>query len=82
MKKKDKKKAVTKLFSEFSPGTTVRVNIDSSIHGGMPPVLFQGKTGIVLGKRGNSFEVEIKNGKMRKTIVAGAAHLSELEAKK
>ncbi len=79
MKRKHTKKGITKLFTELKENQTVRVNIDSSIHKGMPAALFQGKTGRITGKRGNCFEVEIKNGKMKKTIIAGAAHLMELK---
>jgi len=78
MRRKHKKKGVTKLFSELKEKAKVKVNIDSSIHAGMPPTLFQGKTGTIIAKRGNCFEVKIKDGKKEKTIIAGPAHLAEI----
>lgn len=44
---------------------------------GFPHPRFKGKTGIVIGIRGNSYEVEIKDFERKKLLVVPSVHLKK-----
>lgn len=66
---------VTHSLREFSKGDTVNVRINPAIQKGMPHPRFQGVTGTVSGKQGNSFVVQFKDGNKPKTLVVRPEHL-------
>ena len=70
---------VNTMLAELDKGQTVQVNINSRIHAGLPFRRFQGKTGIVEGKRGRSYIVDLKDGNKAKQLVVHPAHLKKLE---
>ncbi len=80
-KRKKGKVAVNKMLQELKPGTKVQINIDSSIHSAMPSSRYQGFTGIVSGKRGAAFEVELSHGGKEKSLIVHPAHLNILQEK-
>jgi ribosomal protein L21E len=79
LKKKGPKVTVNKIVEEFEKGDKVQVVIDSSFHGGLPDKGFHGLTGYVAGKRGNSFEIELKKGKKDFMVVTTAVHMKRLK---
>ncbi|QKQ99893.1 50S ribosomal protein L21e [Metallosphaera tengchongensis] len=64
-----------KLMVDLSQGQAVIVDINPSIHNGMPHRRYQGRIGTVLNKRGKSYEIKIKLGKKEKTIIVRPEHL-------
>ena len=70
---------VNTMLAELDKGQTVQVNINSRIHAGLPFRRFQGKTGIVEGKRGRSYIVDLKDGNKAKQLVVHPAQLKKLE---
>lgn len=66
---------VTTLIREYEPGQRVHIVIDPSIHGGMPHRRFHGRTGTIVGKRGRSWLLEIKDGNATKIVIARPQHL-------
>ncbi len=64
-----------RFMRSFSPGDNVLVHIDPSQHHGMPHKSFHGKVGVVKEKRGRSYLVEVKDRKVKKTVVASPIHL-------
>jgi large subunit ribosomal protein L21e len=68
---------ITHEFREFEVGEKVSVVIDPAVHFGMPHSRFQGKTGVVSGKQGRAFVVQVKDGDKPKTVVARAEHLQK-----
>jgi len=68
---------ITHEFREFDVGEKVSVVIDPAVHYGMPHMRFQGKTGVVSGKQGRAFVVELKDGDKPKTVVARPEHLQK-----
>ncbi len=68
---------ITHEFQEFDVGEKVSVVIDPAVHYGMPHMRFQGKTGVVSGKQGRAFVVELKDGDKPKTVVARPEHLKK-----
>ena len=72
---KGSKVSVNKLLLEIPAGAHVQVNIDSSIHSGMPHRRFQGKTGIVSGKQGRAYVVKVRLGEQPCQLTVNPAHL-------
>jgi len=77
MRRHRERTTVNALLKEFAVGDSVVIDIDSSVQGGMPHPRFQGKSGVVLAKRGDAYEVEILDGSKKKTIVTSVAHLKK-----
>ncbi len=75
--KRDKFK-VTKYLKGFEIGSYVAIVIDPSSQK-QPFKRFHGKTGKVIGKRGDAYIVEIKDGDKLKTVFAKPEHLKEIK---
>ena len=67
--------SLTRSLQQFDDGEKVNIVIDPSVHRGMPHVRFQGYTGTVLGKQGNSYRLQIRVGKKIKTLVVRPEHI-------
>jgi large subunit ribosomal protein L21e len=66
------------LMHEYKEGDKVAIIINPSVHKGMPHRRYYGKTGVVKGKRGKSYIVEVSlQGKM-KTLYIRPEHLRPL----
>lgn len=66
---------ITMGMQQFEAGEKVNIIIDPSVHGGMPFSRFHGLTGVVVGQRGDAFEVNVKAGNKTKMVVARPEHL-------
>jgi large subunit ribosomal protein L21e len=66
------------FLKDFRPGESVAVKIRPSSHKGMPHPRFEGKTGRIREKRGDSYVVEIPVGNSRKTVTARPEHLKHV----
>lgn len=66
---------LSKLMIEYRPGDKVHIVIDPAIHKAMPHRRYHGKTGVVIGKRGRSYIVQIKVGSKIKTLFVRPEHL-------
>ncbi len=66
---------ITRSLQQFDDGEKVNIVIDPSVHRGMPHVRFQGYTGTVLGRQGNSYRVQIRVGKKIKKLVVRPEHI-------
>ncbi|HDH91522.1 MAG TPA: 50S ribosomal protein L21e [Candidatus Aenigmarchaeota archaeon] len=75
LKAKIRRKGITRYLKEFSVGDKVVIKIDPSSHKGMPFPRFKGKVGRIVGKRGRSFIVEIRNGEKLKKVISRPEHL-------
>jgi large subunit ribosomal protein L21e len=68
--------SIEKYLIDFEVGEKVDIITDSSVHKrGMPHRRFHGRTATVIGKRGRCYEVEVKLGNSKKTLIAGIEHL-------
>jgi large subunit ribosomal protein L21e len=70
--------SVTRALQQFELGTSVSVDIDSSVHKGMPHHRFQGYTGTIEGTQGNAYLVGITVGKKHKTLIVRPEHLGRV----
>ena len=77
-KRRGKRLSVNKLLREFKAGDRVQVNINSSVHSGMPFKRYQGISGVVTGMQGRSLRVALREGNAYRTLIVNAAHLKSL----
>ena len=74
-KRRNSKIAVNQHFVDWKPGTRVHIEVDGSFHSGIPFRRTLGKTGIVTGKRGKVYMVELIDGKTKKEHLIHPVHL-------
>ncbi|MEX0920608.1 MAG: 50S ribosomal protein L21e [Candidatus Pacearchaeota archaeon] len=82
--KKTREKGKIRLsnyFQEFKKGDTVAVVREVSLQPGFPSII-QGRTGIVDGKRGKSYEVKINDNKKEKRYFIEPIHLKKIKTHK
>jgi len=72
--------SLSKLMREYREGDKVSIKINPSVHSGMPHRRYQGKTGVILGVRGKSYEVKVKLGDKEKILVIRPEHLAPVLA--
>ena len=72
-------KSITMALQEFEKGESVNIVIDSAVHKGMPHIRFQGYTGVVEGKQGESYRVGINDGKKHKILIIRSDHLRRVK---
>jgi large subunit ribosomal protein L21e len=66
---------ITPRLRVFNERDMVIVRPDPSSHKGMPHIRMLGAAGVVIGKRGSAYIVEVKVGNSNKTITARPEHL-------
>ncbi len=69
---------VTRFLQQFEIGEKVCIDIEPSVHKGMPHPRFQGRVGEVVGKRGRAYIVRIRDGDKKKLIIALPVHLKRV----
>jgi len=72
------KLSISGYMQEFSGGEKVVLKADPSRQKGMYFPRFHGKVGVVKGRRGDSYEVEIKDFRKHKTLFVHPVHLKRL----
>ena len=78
MSKKVRKRGISslsKLLVDYEVGQRVDIVINPSVHKGMPHRRYHGRTGVVTGKRGRGIVVDVKLGKMMRTLIIRPDHL-------
>lgn len=63
LRRKGSKLTMAQLLKKPPVGARIQVNIDSSVHAGLPPKKYQGMIGKVLEHKKLCVEVEMENGK-------------------
>lgn len=69
------KTKIRKLLQNYQSGDKVVVKIDSSVHRGMPHRRFQGKVGVITGKRGRAYMINVTQGNATKEVIVRPEHL-------
>lgn len=69
--------SINVLLQKFDKGDRVHVKVNPSIHSAMPQKRFDGKTGVVTGKRGDCYLVKVKNIRAERIIIVHPAHLKK-----
>jgi len=73
----ESKLGITKLIKTFAIGDRVVIDHKSSYFGGMPHPRYRGKLGIVTGKRGEAYIVEVKVYSSKKKLIVPPVHLEK-----
>jgi large subunit ribosomal protein L21e len=69
-----------RAIQEYDEGQSVHLKTDPSVPDGRFHPRFDGRTGVVVGKQGTSFKVEVADGNSTKTVLAKPAHLRAQDA--
>jgi len=68
--------SIDKYLIDYEIGNKVDIITDSSKHRrGMPHRRFHGLTGTIIGIRGRCYEISVKLGNSKKTVIVGKEHL-------
>ncbi|MBW2992831.1 50S ribosomal protein L21e [Candidatus Woesearchaeota archaeon] len=70
--------SITKYFQEFSKGDKVLLAAEPAVHTGMYNPRFHSKVGIIKSKRGNCYNIQIKDGGKEKTLIVHPVHLRRI----
>jgi large subunit ribosomal protein L21e len=69
--------SLTKFFQNFEEGDKVTLLVESAYQRGMYHRKFYGKAGLVKGKQGECFLVEIVDGKTKKQVIVHPVHIKK-----
>jgi len=75
--KKSRKLTAGDFNKTFKPGDKVVLDPKPYYKSGIPHHRYRGRTGVVVGKRGNAYEVEILDGKKRKSFIVLPLHIEK-----
>lgn len=73
------KLTVNEQIKDFEEGESVRVHINASTTEGRPHHRFHGRTVKVVGKQGEAYKVEFKDGGVTKNLFLKPVHLQKVE---
>jgi len=63
------------ILREYEVGEKVGLYVDPSTHAGEPHRRYHGKTGKIMGKRGSSYLVQVRDGRSLKTVIVRPEHI-------
>ena len=66
---------ISRFLQEFKVGEKVYIDVEPSIRRAMPHRRYQGKTGVVVGRRGRAYLVDVKVGSKIKHLIVHPVHL-------
>ena len=69
---------ITKYLAEFKPKEEVVLKASPAVQEGIYHMRFHGRAGIVKGKQGRCYLVDIKDGSKQKTLIVHPAHLKRM----
>lgn len=69
------KMSLSKILHEYKLGEKVVIEINPSVHKGMPHRRYQGNVGIIVAKRGRAYTVNVTQGDAVKEIIILPEHL-------
>ena len=72
------KLSLTKYFQTFKEGDRVGLHIEPAVQGGVYFPRFLGKNGVIIGKQGDCYQVQIKDKNKEKTLIVHPVHLKRL----
>ncbi len=74
---------LSRLMYEYKPGDYVHIDIDPTYIRTAPHRRYQGKTGVIIGKRGRAYLIEVYLGNKRKIIITTPEHIkpAKIQAK-
>ena len=78
LKKNEKgRSSLSNQIKDFEEGEKAVIKIDPSVQNSMPHPKYQGQVGVIKGKQGRSYKIEVKNERKKKILIAHPAHLKK-----
>ncbi len=71
--------SITQYFQKFNEGDKVQLKAEPAVQKGMYFPRFHGKSGVIVGKQGDCYQISIKDIKKQKTLVVHPVHLKALK---
>lgn len=71
--------SITNFFQKYIEGDKVVLKAETAYQKAIYPSKFHGKSGVVKAKRGNCYEVEIKDFNKAKMLVVHPVHLKRIK---
>lgn len=69
------KMSLSKILREYKPGENVVIDINPSVHKGMPHRRYHGNVGVIVARRGRAYAVNVTQGDAVKKIIVLPEHL-------
>lgn len=69
---------ISSFLQEFNKGDQVALTVEPAYQKGQYYLRFHGKTGVVSGKRGECYEIKIKDFNKEKMVVVHPVHLKKV----
>jgi len=69
------KLGLSKILREYNLGEKVVIDINPSVHRGMPHRRFQGKVGVIVAVKGRAYTLSVTQGNGVREIIARPEHL-------
>ncbi len=66
---------LSRILVEYMPGDRVYIVADPAVHKAMPHRRYHGKVGLVVGRRGRAYVVQLKVGSKTKTLFLLPEHM-------
>lgn len=73
------KVTVNEQIKDFEEGEKARIEINASVTDGRPHTRFHGRTVEVVGKQGEAYKVEFRDGGVSKNLFIKPVHLQKVE---
>jgi len=70
--------SLTKFFMLYKVGDRACLSAEPAVQKNLYHQRFHGKSGFIMGKRGNCYELEIQDGGKAKTIIVHPVHMKKL----
>ena len=70
---------ISRVMHDYETGDRVAIVLDGGQQMGMPHRRFNGRTGFIEKRQGVAWVVSVKDGNMKKTVIARPEHLRPLE---
>jgi|TARA_B100002003_G_C14024265_1_gene493895 large subunit ribosomal protein L21e len=74
--------SIRKILKTFKIGDKVQLVADGSVQGGMFPLRFYGKNGVIKAKQGRSYLVDMNDRTKKKTFIVRPVHLKRTKVNK
>lgn len=73
------KPPIKNITQDFSEGDRVSIKINPSVPDGEPHPKFHGNIGTIIGKQGQSYIIDIKEGGKSKKVISRPEHLARMK---
>jgi large subunit ribosomal protein L21e len=71
--------SLTKYFAEYKDGDKVTLQAEPAVQKGIYHLRFHSRTGVIQGKQGNCYNVQILDGNKPKNLIVHPIHLTRLK---